>query len=137
MRQEAWDEVKIALYDYPKLDYYINQLRQEKLFPYLPNDDNSWIRGEGTNSDMVSRQVISINDDIVYKRLCFQREQIRRSLEQSPEWLRDLIGLMYLRSTRLKLKPASELVGKDYRAAKKGHEQFMTELAQSLGIITF
>ena len=136
MRQQAWDEVKTALYDYPKTDWYLNQLRQNKLFPYVPNDLNKDFKGGGYSPDGIVNKVISIHDDILYRRLSFQRDTIQNELENSEKWLKDLITLMYLNPTKLKLKPASELVGKSWRTAKAGHEEFMENLARRLGILT-
>lgn len=136
VRQQAWNEVKTALYDYPKTEYYLNQLRQNKLFPYVANDLNKDFKAGGYSPNGVVNKVISIHDDVLYRRLLFQHDTIENELENSETWLKDLITLMYINPNKLKLKPASELVGKSWRKAKEEHEQFMERLARRLGILT-
>lgn len=137
MRQQAWNECKTALYDYPKTEYYLNRIRTEKLFPYTSTDDNKGVGSTGFSSDGIVNKVISIHDDVLYRRLIFQRDVIENELNNSPSWVADMIRLMYLNREPIALKPASELVGKNWRTAKLYHEKFMVSLAQNLGIITF
>ncbi|MBK0347867.1 hypothetical protein JDW15_04310 [Aerococcaceae bacterium zg-ZJ1578] len=137
MRQQAWNECKTVLRDYPKTDYYLNRIRTEKLFPYTATDDNRGVAKSGYNADGIVNKVISIHDDVLYRRLIFQRDVVENELNNSPAWLADMIRLMYFNREPLALKPASELVGKNWRTAKQHHERFMVRLANNLGIITF
>lgn len=137
MRQRAWDEVKIALMDYPKADWYVNQIRMSKLFPYNPIDDNAGISSGSFSPDGIVNKVISIQDDVTLNRIRYQQQVIERRLKCSPCWLQEIIELMYFQDTKLKLTPACEIAGVDFRAGKKAYEGFMTGLAGELGILTF
>lgn len=137
MRQQAWNEVKIALIDYPKCEWYINQIRQEKLYPYKPTDVNDDISSGSFSPDGISNRVISIQEDVTYNRLVFQRDTIKRKLDASPAWVSELVALMYFGEDELKLTPACQLLGINWRTGKKAYETFMEELAKDLGILTF
>lgn len=137
MRQRAWDEVKIALMDYPKADWYVQQIRMSKLFPYNPIDENADISSGSFSPDGIVNKVISIQDDVTLNRIRYQQQVIKRRLKCSPCWLQEIIELMYFQDTKLKLTPACEIAGVDFRAGKKAYEAFMSELAGDLGILTF
>ena len=65
------------------------------------------------------------------------RSVVDKKLAETPDWLVELIDIMYFSNNHLKLRPASELVGVSYRTAKKYNEEFMIDLAGMLGIIRF
>lgn len=137
MRQQAWDEVKTVLTDYPKYEWYINQVRESVLYPWKPSDANADISSGSFSPDGVVNKVIKIEDNIILNRLMFQKNVVEKKLAETPEWLVELIDIMYFGNNHLKLRPASELVGVSYRTAKKYHEEFMIDLAGMLGIIRF
>lgn len=138
MRQQAWEEVKIVLNDYPRYDWYINQILNERLNPWRPSDENVG-GGKSSSSDnsKLERVVVSIADDMTLRKLEFQRNMVKRKLDRSPEWLKELIAYMHFGTEKMALRPASELVGKSWRLAKKEYSNFMEELAGELGIIRF
>lgn len=135
MRQQAWDEVKIALRDYPHYDRYINEIRQKHIYPYIPTDSN--IGGSRGSRDIsgLDGTVVSIADDMMLNRIIFQKKMINDRLSRSESWVRQLIALMYFGDSNVRLSTASELVGRDRRTGKKYHNEFMEGLAKDLGVI--
>ena len=133
MRQQAWDEVKTVLKDYPKYNWYIDQIRFSKLYPYKVTDENIGGGKASSRGDGLERTVISIADDVTIKRLEFQRKAVEDALRVSPEWVEDLITLMFFEGERMSLTQAGELVGKSFRTAKKYYLEFMEEVADNLG----
>ena len=138
MRQEAWDEVKIVLRDYPRYGFYINQIRNDKLYPYRVADENIG-GGKSSSSDNggLDRVVVSIADDTTLRKIEFQKQIVEHRLAKSPEWLQELISLMYFETRCIALRPASEIVGKSWQTCKKYYTLFMEDLAKDLGVITF
>lgn len=139
MRQSAWEEVKTALLDYRKYDWYIREYEQSILNPWVPSDANAGIRSKGgaTGDNSMFNKVYRLGEDQALKKIKFYKATIENHLANSPDWLVDLITIMYFGKEQRKLRPASELVGVGYRKAKEGHNAFMEELARLLGIITF
>lgn len=135
MRQQAWNEVKIALFDYPNYDAYINSVRQSKLYPYKQSDENIGGGKSSGGKGGLDNTVIALADDVLLRRLIFQRDTIKRRLDLSPEWVRDMISLMYFSSNRLPISKACDFVGRDRRTCKKYHEEFVSNLAGDLGIL--
>lgn len=133
MRQQAWDEVKTVLKDYPKYDWYIDQIRFSKLYPYKTTDENIGGGKSSSRGDGLERTVISIADDVTIKRLEFQRKAVDDALNSFSDWVGDLIALMFFKGERLSLTQAGELVGKSFRTTKKYYLEFMEEVADNLG----
>ena len=134
MRQQAWDEVKFVLADFPKYDLYINELRFSNLYPYKQTDTNIGGGKGSLRGDGLERTVVRIADNIQLNRLVFQQEVTRGLLNESPEWVQEMIGFMHFDNTKRSLSEASELVGKSWKTAKKYYVEFMEELADRLGI---
>lgn len=135
MRQEAWDEVKIALKDYPRYDFYINQVRMGLLHPYSRTDDNIGGSKGTRNTEGLDYKVISITEDVMLRKLEFQKDTITHRLSLEPQWVRDMIQMMYFNSNHLPLYKVADFVGRDPKTCKKYHTAFMEGLARDLGVV--
>lgn len=135
MRKQAFDEVKIALMDYPKYDLYLESLRTSKMYPHIQSDENIGGSHGSLKLDRLENTVISIVDDLVYRKIRFQQAVIKERLERTPSWVCDLIGLIYFSTNPVSMRTASDLVGRDRKTCKKYHDDFMERLAGDLGVI--
>lgn len=121
LRKETEAIVKYVLYDYPKLDGYIKKELEKVKEPY-PN-----YRGQ---------PIVLVKSMTLIERSREQKEIIESLLERSPEWVQELIELMYFNNKRYTVTLASELVGYDRRTGQKYHKEFLHQLATELGIWT-
>ena len=134
MRQQAWTEVKEVLRDYPRYASYIHQIRQSKLYPYRITDENIGGGKSSSTHDSLERMVISIADDLTIRRLEHQKRSVEETLCDHPEWVEEMIEMMFLSRNKLSLTQAGELTGRSFRTAKKYYVEFMEDLAGRLGI---
>lgn len=134
MRQEAWDELKLVLHDYPFYDHYLREMRYSKLYPYRRPDENIGGGKASMSPDGIERTVVTIADDMVMNKMQFQQRVVEETLDKSPEWVGELIEMMYFHKERKSMTEASQLVGRNWRTCKKAYVEFMERLAGNLGI---
>ena len=121
LRKETEKLVQYILYDYPKLDDYVNREVNFIKNPYAEYD------GE---------PIVLIRSITLIGRCKEQKEVIDSLLERSPEWVQELIHYMYFSKERCKVTEASEIVGYDRRTGQKYHKAFLYQLAIELGMWT-
>ncbi|WP_028124753.1 hypothetical protein [Eremococcus coleocola] len=135
MRQSAWDYCKQVLADYPYYEYYIRQIRLGIKHPYVETDENI---GGGKSNRVISQTenfVVRLSDDRRLRRIEEQKCAVEATLREFPEWIEEMIALMYFKGGQVSMTKASDLVGKNFRTAQKSYLQFMESLADKLGLI--
>ncbi|MDO4679750.1 MAG: hypothetical protein Q4A55_00555 [Aerococcus sp.] len=134
MRKTQLAQLKSILQEYPQTPRILAEIREKIFNPYIEEDTNiGGSRGQ-LNPDKDVNKILTIADNRRFKRLTLNAEGVKYTLEQSPEWVQELIKLMYFKRSPMGITKACDFVACNYRTAKKYHDDFLERLADQLGI---
>ncbi|MDO4680920.1 MAG: hypothetical protein Q4A55_06710 [Aerococcus sp.] len=133
LRDNQLEQVKCILREYPEIPGQLRDIREKIWHPRLPPDENIGGSHGPINPNKDVDKILTIVDDRMYHRLTHNEEMVKRTLQESEEWVKQLIALMYFRKPPLGIVIASGRVHANYRTAKRYHDDFIDRLAKRLG----
>lgn len=134
MERGTFKHIEQILRDYPNLESYIHQRRQELLYPHRQIDDNIGGGKQVGGDNPVENMYITIADDKQIASLERNRKVIGRCLESCDEDTHIIINEMYFkRHPTLTMRGIAESIHSSRTVVSRKRTEFFEEIRKELG----
>lgn len=137
MKRSTFNYIKDILREYPDMDQYINERKEEIRNPYRPTDLNADIKGGNANSDSMVNMLITIEQDKRLTILERNQQVIERHLETCDKDTQTIIDELYIKKRQqytIEGLIQQKLIYCSRRQAFKLRDKFFEKLALDLGV---
>lgn len=137
MKRSTFNYIKDILREYPDVERYIKERKEEIRNPYRPTDLNADIKGGSANSDSMINMLITIEQDKRLTILERNRQVIEHHLESCDKDTQTIIDELYIKKRQqytIEGLIQQKLIFCSRRQAFNLRDKFFEKLALDLGV---